>query len=133
MFRSHYRRRAAEIPTAYLADMAFLPITFLLVTTTIDVNTGIGLTLPPFGGEVAVPRQNITNVWINAQGEVVVNEKLTQIPMIKEMIHRQLQQNPRLIISIKTARETRYETYIQVIDQIKIAGAKRISIAEPES
>jgi biopolymer transport protein ExbD len=33
---------------------------------------------------------------------------------------------------VKTARLTKYDIYIKVLDQIKKAGATRISIAEPE-
>ena len=132
MLISNHRRCTAEIPTASLADMAFLLLTFFLVTTTIGVDKGVGLTLPPLGGEVAVRRQNIMNILINAQGEVLVDEELTEIPLIKEIIHRKLQQNPRLIISLKTARETKYEIYIRIIDQVKQAGVKRISFAEAE-
>jgi biopolymer transport protein ExbD len=39
---------------------------------------------------------------------------------------------PLLIVSIKTDRETSYNTYIEVLDQVELAGIKRISIAEPE-
>ncbi len=40
--------REAEIPTASQADLAFLLLLFFLVSTTIDVDTGIGLTLPEY-------------------------------------------------------------------------------------
>ena len=40
-------RSEAEIPTASMADIAFLLLIFFLVTTTIDVDTGIGMVLPP--------------------------------------------------------------------------------------
>ena len=38
--------REAEIPTSSMADIAFLLLIFFLVTTTIDVDTGIGMVLP---------------------------------------------------------------------------------------
>ena len=41
------KSREAEIPTASMADIAFLLLIFFLVTTTIDVDTGIGMVLPP--------------------------------------------------------------------------------------
>ena len=40
-------KRTAEIPTASMADIAFLLLIFFLVTTTIDVDSGIYMQLPP--------------------------------------------------------------------------------------
>ena len=47
MLAKKKQRREAEIPTSSMADIAFLLLIFFLVTTTIDVDTGIGMTLPP--------------------------------------------------------------------------------------
>ncbi|MCH7828021.1 MAG: biopolymer transporter ExbD, partial [Bacteroidetes bacterium] len=38
----------ASIPTSSMADIAFLLLLFFLVATVIDVDTGIGLTLPEY-------------------------------------------------------------------------------------
>lgn len=125
------KRRVTEIPTCSMADIAFLLLTFFLVTTTIKVDMGIGLTLPPRGKTIEVRRKNITNLLINAQGEVLLDNELIQIPMIKGVIERKLAENEKLIVSVKTDRRTKYDVYIKVMDQLKQAGAKRISIAEP--
>ena len=131
------RKKDAEIPTSSLADMAFLLLTFFLVTTTIDVDKGLGLTLPPKGEQIEIRQKNITNVLINAQGQVLIDEEATQIPMVKDVIIRKLIENPKLIVSLKTARDTKYNVYIQVLDRVKQAmiaqiGTTRISLAEPE-
>ena len=41
-----------------------------------------------------------------------------------------IRENNKLIISVKTHEKTRYKDYIAIIDQLKIANATRISIAE---
>ncbi len=132
MFLDKERERAAEIPTSSLADIAFLLLAFFLVTTTIDVDKGIGLTLPPIGQQVKVREKNIANVLINEQGEVLIDNQVVQIPAITGIIKQKILQNPKLIVSIKTQRGTKYGTYIKVLDKIKGGGATRISIAEPE-
>ncbi|HEC31373.1 biopolymer transporter ExbD [candidate division KSB1 bacterium] len=126
------KERTAQIPTASLADIAFLLLTFFLVTTTIDVDRGIGLTLPPKGQEQKIRKENICNVLINDIGQVAIDNQIVQIPMIKDVIKQKITNNPKLIISVKTALNTRYDIYIAVLDQLKRAGATRISIAEPE-
>jgi biopolymer transport protein ExbD len=121
-----------SIPTATLPDVAFLLLLFFLVTTTIDVDKGIGLVLPPKGETKEVPKKNIVNVLVAADGRVMVENEVTDISMIKSLIQRKIMENPNLIVSVKTDAKTNYRDYIRVLDQLKQANAKRISIAEPE-
>lgn len=126
------KERNSEIPTASLADIAFLVLIFFLVSSTIDVDKGIGLVLPAKGQETKIREKNISNLLINAQGEVLLDNEIVAIPMIKTVVREKLAQNEKLIISLKTDRETEYQVYIKVLDQLKQAGAKRISLAEPD-
>lgn len=126
-------RNNSDIPMASLADIAFLLLIFFLVTTTIDVDRGIGLSLPAKGEETEVRTKNITNLLINIQGEVLLDNENIAINDIARRIEQKLQENPNLIVSVKTDRETKYDVFIQVLDELKLAKATRISIAEPES
>ena len=126
------KKRTSEIPTSSLADIAFLMLIFFLVTTTIDVDKGIGLVLPPKGETKEVAKKNIVNLLVNAEGKVMIDEQIVEIPMIRNIIQSKLAQNDKLIISVKTDATTKYRYYIQVLDQLKLAKATRISIAEPE-
>ena len=125
------KERSSEIPTSSLADIAFLLLIFFLVTTTIDVDKGIGLVLPPKGEAKEISKKNIANLLINAEGKVMLDEREADIPMLKNIIREKIAQNPNLIISVKTDEKTKYRYYIQVLDQLKQANAKKISIAEP--
>jgi biopolymer transport protein ExbD len=125
------KERSSEIPTSSLADIAFLLLIFFLVTTTIDVDKGIGLVLPPQGEAKEISKKNIANLLINEEGKVMLDDQITDIPMLKNIIKEKITQNPNLIISVKTDEKTKYRYYIQVLDQLKQANAKKISIAEP--
>ena len=126
------KTKASEIPTSSLADIAFLLLIFFLVTTTIDVDKGIGLVLPAKGEVKEVHKQNITNLLINAQGEILLDDNPIQVQMIKNIIKTKLAERPNLIVSVKTDKDTDYWVFIKVLDQLKLANASRISIAEPE-
>ena len=126
------KERSSEIPTASLADIAFLVLIFFLVSSTIDVDKGISLVLPAKGETKDIRKENIANLLVNAQGEVMLDNEMVPIPMIKNIVREKLAQNDKLIISVKTDRETEYQVYIKVMDQLKQAGAKRISLAEPD-
>jgi biopolymer transport protein ExbD len=126
------RKRDSEIPQSSLADIAFLLLIFYLATTTINVDKGIGLTLPAKGEAKEVAKQNVSNLLINAQGEVLLDNEVTPISAIKDIVRNKLIQNDKLIISVKADKDTDYRAYIAVLDQLKQANATRISIAEPD-
>jgi biopolymer transport protein ExbD len=129
------RTREAQIPTSSLADIAFLLLTFFLVTTSLDMDKGLQLTLPPKGEVKPIPKKNIATLFVNSVGEVLLDDQEIRIPDIKETIRMRLAQNDLLTVSIKTDRETPYQKFVSVLDQVQMAfvGQPRISIAEPES
>ena len=122
----------STIPTSTMADIAFLLIVFFLVTTSFSHDKGLGLTLPPFGTATRVPSRNITKVWINAAGEIMHDRELVSLELMEERVRRMTEDNPNLIVSIKTDPEARYEFFVDVVDAIKQAGNSKISIAEPD-
>ncbi|MFH1571298.1 MAG: biopolymer transporter ExbD [Gemmatimonadota bacterium] len=125
-----------EIPTASMADIAFLLIIFFLVTTSMNQDKGLSLHLPPMGETKEVKRENICNVWINAQDQIAFfeNENLTPVAFrdLRSQIEARLAANDKLILSLKAERGATYRIFVDVLDELKLAGAQRISIAEPE-
>lgn len=121
-----------SIPTSSMSDIAFLLLTFFLVTTSLDLDKGLGLTLPPKGDPKPIPKQNIASILVNESGAVMIDEEIVEIPRIKDIIKQRLAVNDKLTVSIKTNSGTKYQTFMSVLDQVQMAEARRISIAEPE-
>jgi len=126
-------KSSAEIPTSSMADIAFLLIVFFLVTTTMNQDKGIGMQLPPAGESKKIQKKNICNIWVNAEGRVLINlEDEVPVNQLRQNVERRLRENEKLIVSLKADDETPYNTFIHVLDQIKLSGAERISLATPE-
>jgi len=122
-----------EIPTSALPDIIFLLLIFFLVTTTIDAEKGLDLVLPPADTEqLEMKKDNIANLLINAAGNVAIDNEIVEIRDITRIIKERLLNNPILVVSVKTDKLTKYDVYLDVIDKLKKAEAKRISLAEPE-
>lgn len=131
------KRDAAEIPSSSLADIAFLLLIFFLVTTTIDVDTGIGLVLPPPPDPAQEPppikEKNMMKILVNSQGMILMNEKPAALTEVKETLKKFIDNkgvdpafsdNPdKAIVSLKTDKQTPYRIYIDVLDEVK--GAYR--------
>ncbi|HCW75653.1 MAG TPA: biopolymer transporter ExbD [Candidatus Marinimicrobia bacterium] len=130
------KRPGGEIPTASLPDIVFMLLVFFLVTTTIDVDKGLGLVLPAEGNEQEVSKKNITNIFVNASGKVAIGSgddlRIVEIRDLRQEVSNRLLANDKMIFSVRTDSRTKYQAYLDVMDQLKMANAKRISIAEPE-
>ncbi len=127
------KRDKAEINGSSMADIAFLLLIFFLVTTTINVDTGIGMVLPPppDGTESDIHERNLMNILVNAKGEILMDDRITNIEEVKDILKTFINnwgEDPNLsdspekaVISLKTQRETPYNIYIDMLDEVMAA------------
>jgi len=127
------RRDLQEINSSSMADIAFLLLVFFLVTTTISMDKGISLVLPAEGNELEVNKKNIVNILVNESGKVLIDDMPVLIKNMSQSVKKLLSNNPNLIFSVQTHPLTKYQIYIKVLDQLKLAKASKISIANPPS
>ena len=127
------RRDLQEINSSSMADIAFLLLVFFLVTTTISMDKGISLVLPSEGNEMEVNKTNIVNILVNETGKVLLDDKPAKLKDIKGIAERRITLNDKVIFSVQTHPRTKYQVYVQVLDQLKSAKAQKISIANPPS
>lgn len=132
MLNKKKKERDVEIPSSSMADIAFLLLVFFLLTTTIDMEKGLDITLPDATDITRIPPENITNILINENGDVLMKGEATDINDISSKARIAMDENPLMIFSLKTVRDSRYDVFIRVFDQLKLSGAKKISIAEPD-
>jgi biopolymer transport protein ExbD len=125
-------RAPPAIPTSSMADIAFLMIIFFLVSTTMKRDQGLGLTLPGFGQTIKIRKENICNIWINAQEKIALDGKPVSLGEIRPILKDKLDQNDKLIVSLKTDKQASYNAMVNVLDEIKLTEAKRISLAAPD-
>lgn len=145
------REDEADIPMAGMADVAFLLLVFFLVVTTIDVDTGIGMVLPPPLQEDQEPPpikdRNMLKVLVNAQGELLVEEEPTPLNQLRAEVKRHVTNNGEdpdyavspqdAIVSIKTQEQTPYTNYVEVLDEVKMGyrevrnGVARSKFGQP--
>ena len=124
------RFKGGEIPTSSMADIAFLLLIFFLVTTTIDMDKGLGMVLPAEGEELEINKKNILNCLINSTGNVLLGGEGVEIKNLSKTIRQKIAENDKLVISVKAHKASSYKDYVRVIDQLKQPNATRISIAE---
>lgn len=137
MLKKKRDKESGEIDGSSLADIAFLLLIFFLVVTTIDVDTGIGLVLPPIPDDIEPPpvrERNLLNILVNSQGMILIDEDPASLNNVRDRIKTFVDNNgadPNLsdspddaIVSIKTDRRTPYNIYIDMLDEVMGAYAE---------
>jgi biopolymer transport protein ExbD len=138
------KRKIPEVNAGSMADIAFLLLIFFLVTTTMDVDSGILRKLPAWNPDVQNPdkvkERNVLPVLINKQNQLAVNgELMDAIALTEEVKHFFL--NPanaedlpekrvvevaffgnvevsKGVVSLQNDRGTEYGKYIEVQNAI---------------
>lgn len=140
-------RKAPEINAGTMADIAFLLLIFFLVTTTMDVDTGITRKLPPpveDNTNIKVKDRNVMKVLVNSHDRLMVDGKFMDISQLKNAaidfmsIHPDNPDYPEVdqkyieplkrellttkgVISLKNDRGTSYKMYIAVQNELAAA------------
>ena len=125
-----------------MADIAFLLLIFFLVTTTIDMDKGIIVKLPQWFDDVAEPtpinNRNVLEILINGNDELLVEGQTTNLKDLSLQAIQFLDNNGtrqcdycngigntnssdhpnKAIISFASHRNTSYDAYINVYDEL---------------
>lgn len=143
------RKDSPEINAGSMADIAFLLLIFFLVTTTMDVDSGIRRKIPKKQEEdvkIDIKERNILEVNINFKNEIFVEGKIIQLEDLKQIAidfidnaggsgtknrpcdYCEGSKNPlssdhptKAVISLQTDRNTKYEAYISTLDVLNSA------------
>lgn len=141
-------RSTPEINGSSLADIAFLLLIFFLVTTTMNVDTGLARMLPPMPEdqedvEQDVRQRNIFTVLINKSDRLLVEGMPMDISMLREKTKEFIanpEDNPELpekepteieffgtvdvtrgVVSLQNDRGTSYRMYMLVQNELVAA------------
>jgi len=91
------KARVGAIPEGGMADIAFLLLVFFLVTTTIDMDKGLGIILPAEGQELEINKKNILNCLISSSGSVLLGGEPIAIKDIHRRVTESILQNRKEI------------------------------------
>ena len=140
-------RPLPEINQSSLADIAFMLLIFFLVTTTMDVDSGIYRKLPAWINDDQEPpkinRRNTFIVLINKNNDLAINGEFAQVSELKDRV-KEFILNPldkddlseredkfvegigdvkrsKGVVSLQNDRGTDYGAYIQVQNELVAA------------
>jgi len=125
------RRKQAvgDITTASMSDIAFLLLIFFIVTTVFLDEQGLPMQLPGASSEQAkINPKNILNIEIAANNQITLDGAAFAVNSLENEVRMRVLANPKLVIQLKVDEDAFYGTMVDVLDELHLADAKKISL-----
>jgi biopolymer transport protein ExbD len=128
--RQHLRSRndAAQINISPLIDLVFLLLIFFMVTTSFVRETGVDVERPTASTAVASENSNIL-VAVTDSAEVFFDAQRIDVRTVRSHIGRAIAENPGAEVIVVADKNSLTGVVVQVMDQCRLAGAERVSLA----
>lgn len=120
---------STEIPNSSLSDIAFLLLIFFMVSTVFAIEEGLILDLPSKEAVAKkISRKNIMRVTGLANGTVMIDDQPVNLHDVRGRVEQAMMENDKLIVVVETDPQATYGLMIDMLDELKLAQAQRVSL-----
>lgn len=134
--KKHKKKRIGfRIDMTPMVDVAFLLLTFFMLTTYFTKPQTMELNLPPDEkSQVEVAESNLLTLRVASDGAIFWNvgtepAHLIEMKELRKFLEDKNKENPKLITLLKVDRDGKYSMMIKLMDEIAIAKVTRFSLA----
>jgi biopolymer transport protein ExbD len=135
------KKQSTKIDMTPMVDLAFLLLTFFILTSTFNKHRAMDLTMPDktdTDNFTPINEKNILNLvlagndkiywWIGLDPPVEVTNYSKD--GIRKILLEKSDANPKLMVLIKPQDESRYENMVDLLDELSITRVKRHAIMD---
>lgn len=118
----------AEIDLTPMLDVVFIMLIFFIVTTSFVKESGITVNPP---AAASAEKQENANIFIaiSDKGEVWIDRREVDVRTVRSIVSRLHANNPEGAVVIQADKNSRTETLMQVMDQVRLAGVSNVALA----
>jgi len=132
--RKKRRRLGIRIDMTPLVDVAFLLLTFFMLTTTFSLPQVMDITLPPSETKSEVTEASLLLVRLMEDGRIFWNmgtdaPRALDANTLRAFLQERINTNPTMITLVKVDRKSKYSTMVRIIDELHLANITRYSLA----
>ena len=117
----------AGVDISPLIDCVFILLIFFIVTTTFVEETGVEVDKPQAASSVQLEKTSIL-LAITDKGEIVYGGREIGIAGVQPLVKRMMQKEEVPVI-VQADQHVQSGLLVRVIDEAKLAGAEKVSIA----
>lgn len=129
------RRLGIRIDMTPMVDIAFLLLTFFMLTSVFRRPQTMEINMPPKDVEVEVGESNLLTLRVVADGAIFWNMGIetpqkVEFKDLRRLLEERNAFNPKLVTLIKVDRKSKYHYMVDVMDELQMARVNRFSLAE---
>ncbi len=136
------KKASTKIDMTPMVDLAFLLLTFFILTTTFNKPKTMEVNMPDKvideKEQTKVNERDILNLILSENNKIYwyigleppVNETNYSSTGVRKVLLEQNRDNPKLMILIKPEDNSRYENMVNILDEMDITNSKRYAIVE---
>lgn len=136
------KKQSTKIDMTPMVDLAFLLLTFFILTTTFNKPKTMEVNMPDKvkdeKEQTKVNEKEILNLILSENDKIYwyigltppVNETDYSKNGIRKVLLEQARANPKMMVLIKPKDESRYENMVNILDEMDITNMKRFAIVD---
>ena len=113
-----------EIPTASMADIAFLLIVYFMLTSTFAATRGLDFALPEEEDTPLVDKEESVLIEIRPGGQLIVDGSPMPLDGVLDYLKPKLERNPAKPVIIRPDPNAEYGYMVAIFDELRQAPEK---------
>jgi biopolymer transport protein ExbD len=132
--RKKGRRMGIRIDMTPLVDVAFLLLTFFMLTTSMTRPQTMEINLPPDADvKVEIAETNLMTLRVDENSKIywaigLESVKRVEFADLRNLL-REKSANPKLTVLVKIDRKSKYATMVDIMDELNLTNLTRFSLA----
>jgi len=136
------KKQSTKIDMTPMVDLAFLLLTFFILTTTFNKPKTMEVVMPDKvqdeKDQTKINEKDILNLILSENDKIYwyigltppVNETNYSAKGVRQVLLEQTRANPKMMVLIKPEDESRYENMVNILDEMDITNIQRYAIVE---
>ncbi len=127
--KGHRSDDEAEINITPMLDIVFIMLIFFSVTTSFVSEIGLDVNRPSNAPVKEEKQSEVIAVRITENGQILIQNRVVDIRAVRANIESGLASKPDAAVVVIADRESDAGLLVRVIDQARVAGAEKVSVA----
>jgi len=123
------KREEAEINITPMLDIVFIMLIFFIVTTSFVTEFGVDVNRPTNAPVQEQEQDEVIAVRIDENDQIFVQERLVDVRAVRANIESGLALQPDAAVVVISDRLADAGLLVRVVDQARVAGAQKVSLA----
>lgn len=112
------KRRNISVPVVAMADIAFLLLIFLMVTSLASPQKNIHLSLPKIITPEKIAMKNTENIFVDKEGKCFLEGKETTLENLEEKLYNIAMSNKNITIFLHADEDTDYAYVDKIVTRL---------------